>query len=736
MAGRGSIGRGLILKLLEETRAGGDENSSASDTQNLQTTSSESGLGSIRSAGRGRFLLDSLMDQSVQGHSSKELSTAPSDESASDSFLIKPTSGRGRVLELLIEKTCAEKSILAQSTDGTDGADSAAVQLEEIKIESVELVQPEMEPVIRRGTKAFQIRDPRRKSTQCVAIRRNGLEALLGAVVLTRYNNKTYRIDDILYTENPMSTFQMNGKDVSYLEYYKSHYDIDLTDEMQPLLLSREERRISGKEEKETITFCLIPEICYLTGITDTIREDQKVMRDIATITRVTPNQRVDAMNTFCKNLDRCKEAKDVLAGWGLEMDMNALKLVGRQLEDEEIIFGRGKTIKAERADFNKHCCSNQLYKAIDITNWIVIYNKRDTKVAQQFIDIMQRNSAPMGLKVSPPKTEILTDDKNDQYVQLLRKVINAALQIIVIICPSSRDDRYAAIKKVCCGELPIPTQVINAKTLANEAKVRGIVAKIALQMNCKIGGSLWTVKIPFKNVMICGIDTYHDSKKKDNSVGGFVASLNASYTEWYSRAIIQSQKEELVNGLSQSLVASLDEYKRRNNVLPEKIIIFRDGVGDGQLKMVKEYELQQLIQASALKHPGYKPQFTIIIVQKRINTRLFATRANGVDNPAPGCIIDHTITRRFLYDFFLVPQNVRQGTVSPTHYIVLHDDNNFSPDVLQRLSFKMCFMYYNWPGTVRVPACCQYAHKLAFLVGQSVKKQPADILSTKLYYL
>lgn len=60
------------------------------------------------------------------------------------------------------------------------------------------------------------------------------------------------------------------------------------------------------------------------------------------------------------------------------------------------------------------------------------------------------------------------------------------------------------------------------------------------------------------------------------------------------------------------------------------------------------------------------------------------------------------------MFDFFLVPQNVRQGTVSPTHYIVVEDTSNYSPDVLQRLSYKLCFLYYNWPGTVRVPACCQ----------------------------
>lgn len=80
----------------------------------------------------------------------------------------------------------------------------------------------------------------------------------------------------------------------------------------------------------------------------------------------------------------------------------------------------------------------------------------------------------------------------------------------------------------------------------------------------------------------------------------------------------------------------------------------------------------------------------------------------NGVDNPPPGVIVDHTITRRYLYDFFMVPQNVRQGTVSPTHLIVVHDEIDLKVDIVQRLSYKLCFLYYNWPGTIRVPACCQ----------------------------
>lgn len=52
------------------------------------------------------------------------------------------------------------------------------------------------------------------------------------------------------------------------------------------------------------------------------------------------------------------------------------------------------------------------------------------------------------------------------------------------------------------------------------------------------------------------------------------------------------------------------------------------------------------------------------------------------------------------------------------------------------RLTFKMCHLYWNWPGTIRVPAPCKYAHKLAYLSGQYLQSEPAVQLSDKLFFL
>lgn len=45
---------------------------------------------------------------------------------------------------------------------------------------------------------------------------------------------------------------------------------------------------------------------------------------------------------------------------------------------------------------------------------------------------------------------------------------------------------------------------------------------------------------------------------------------------------------------------AALKQYHALNGVLPDRIIVFRDGVGDGQLATVHEHEVKQLTDSFA----------------------------------------------------------------------------------------------------------------------------------------
>merc|ERR1712098_1004221 len=132
---------------------------------------------------------------------------------------------------------------------------------------------------------------------------------------------------------------------------------------------------------------------------------------------------------------------------------------------------------------------------------------------------------------------------------------------------------------------------------------------------------------------------------------------------------------------------------------------------------------------------PEDQVKFTYIIVNKKINTRIMQMEGRNAVNPPSGTVVDDVVTLPERYDFFLVSQSVRQGTVNPTSYNVIKDNSGLKPGHLQKLTYKLTHLYYNWPGTVRVPAPCQYAHKLAFLVGESLHQQPSEKLEDTLFY-
>uniref|UniRef100_A0A4W4H4H5 Piwi domain-containing protein n=1 Tax=Electrophorus electricus TaxID=8005 RepID=A0A4W4H4H5_ELEEL len=278
-------------------------------------------------------------------------------------------------------------------------------------------------------------------------------------------------------------------------------------------------------------------------------------------------------------------------------------------------------------------------------------------------------------------------------------------------------------------------SRAVNVRTISHPHKLRSIAQKILLQINCKLGGELWTVSVPLKHLMVIGVDVHHDTSKKSRSVMGFVASLNSLLTRWYSRVTFQMPNEEIINGFRVCLLAALQKYYEVNHSFPEKIVIYRDGVSDGQLKTVELYEIPQILKCFET-FPDYEPKLTFIVVQKRINTTLYSYFENRFGAPVPGTVLDHTVTNKDWVDFYLMAHSIRQGCGFPTHYISIYNTANLTPDHLQRLTFKMCHLYWNWPGTIRVPAPCKYAHKLAFLSGQYLHSEPAVQLADKLHFL
>ncbi|OWK14604.1 PIWIL3 [Cervus elaphus hippelaphus] len=480
------------------------------------------------------------------------------------------------------------------------------------------------------------------------------LRELVGSSVLTKYNNRTYRVDDIIWEMSPSSTFtKSDGSEISFVDYYKERYGTVVTTLNQPLLITKGKWKKSRQDTSHQ-PIMLVPELCHLTGLTDDMRKDYRMMRDL--------NNTVQ------------KELRD----WNLELEGGFLSFSGRTLQDVRIHQGR-RMFDNHKADWSKNTREVPLLRAMSLDHWLIVYTKGNYETALTLQQNLQKVTPKMGITVRNAKL-LEAADTVQSYIRTLEKHASQKTQMVLCLLPTDNKEIYDGIKRYLCINYPIPSQCVLKRTLDRPKTPVTIATKIALQMNCKLGGALWKVDIGLQNAMFIGIDCFHDIERRRKSVAGFVASIDPDLTRWFSQCIIQQSGQELVKGLTTCLYTALKLWYEQNSSLPHSIIVYRDGVGDGQLQALIDQEVKQMESYLDKAYRGQK------------------------------------------YDFFIVSQSVREGTgtVTPTHYNVIHDTLYLSPDA----------------GIIRVPAPCHYAHKLAYLVGQSLQQQPHESLSKYLFYL
>lgn len=278
-----------------------------------------------------------------------------------------------------------------------------------------------------------------------------------------------------------------------------------------------------------------------------------------------------------------------------------------------------------------------------------------------------------------------------------------------------------------------IPTQVVTTKP-----KNMSIATKIAIQINCKLGYTPWMIELPLSGLMTIGFDIAKCTRDRSKAYGALIATMDMQQNSTFFSTVAEcSAHDVLANNLWPMMLKALRQYHREHQKLPTRIVFYRDGVSSGSLKHLVEYEVKDIVEKLEVEYKRVgapaPPMLAYIVVTKATNTRFFTT---SNENPPPGTVVDDVVTMPERYDFYLVSQTVNQGSVSPTSYNVVHSNIRLSPDQIQKLTFKMCHLYYNWSGTTRVPAVCQYAKKLATLVGTNLHAIPQNALEKKFYYL
>ncbi|KAG4079046.1 hypothetical protein HA402_001701 [Bradysia odoriphaga] len=562
----------------------------------------------------------------------------------------------------------------------------------------------------------------------------NVARAVLGMTVLTDYNNRTYKVYDITFDVCPQDKFETKDGEKTFIQYYKEKHGLKINDPKQPMLITRSKSRgIRGGEPEQIL---LVPELCRATGFTQEMRNNISLMNEVAKHTRLSPGDRIKKLMDFNKRLQTTPGSMANFDEWNFQLDTQLVELKGRQLPMEEILFAHNQHIAMD--DWSNGFRTMSMYSQQPLRNWVLIVPKNRVKEALDFIFILKKAATGMKYEIQDPIRVEIAEDQGRAYIKAIEDTINKNPQLVMCIMQGLYSDKYTAIKKKCCVERGVPSQVMLSRTITPKANkplnsLMTVGTKVAIQINAKLGGAPWMVNIPTTGIMVVGFDVCHDTNDKSKSYGALVSTMDMKKSARYFSAVSAHQNgEELCNSFALNMAKAVQCYRATHGNYPQRIFIYRDGVGEGQTDYVREHEIRAVKAQLEKMYQGAPYRLLFVVVSKRINTRFF----KGQTNPDPGTIVDNVVTLPERHDFFLISQKVRQGTVSPTNYNILYNTSGISSDDIQKFTYKLTHLYYNWTSTLAVPAVCQYAHKLAFLVGTFIHQSPSHLLEKQLYFL
>ncbi|KAJ6638519.1 Piwi-like protein Siwi, partial [Pseudolycoriella hygida] len=269
------------------------------------------------------------------------------------------------------------------------------------------------------------------------------------------------------------------------------------------------------------------------------------------------------------------------------------------------------------------------MYLSYRLENWVVIYLQTMQERILPFIDNVIAVASKMGFEIRQPQTIFLPDPSIKEYLKCLEKAVHQNPQLVMVFFNYFNNaDKYAAIKKTCTCDYGIPTQIITNKTLIKKSLT--IATKVAIQLNCKLGGTPWLAEIPIKGLMTIGVDISRDKKDRKQFWGALVATMDLKDLRrelFFSCVTGFKEGGDYSSLLVIDIVKAVKEFYKYHGVFPKTIVIFREGVREGQLKFINENELEQIkAQLEEIyKANETKLNLVYIVTTKKISTRIFS---------------------------------------------------------------------------------------------------------------
>ncbi|VDK54362.1 unnamed protein product [Anisakis simplex] len=481
-----------------------------------------------------------------------------------------------------------------------------------------------------------------------------------------------------------------------------------------------------GQEQKHTY---LPPEVCNIVPGQRCIKKltDTQTSTMIKATARSAPEREREISNLVRK----AEFNSDPFAHeFGIAINTAMTEVKGRVLNAPKLLYGGRTKATALPNQGVWDMRGKQFHTGIEVKIWAIACFAQQQHVKENdlrnFTTQLQRISNDAGMPIMGQpcfcKYAVGVDQVEPMFKYLKQTFLG--IQLVCVVLPG-KTPVYAEVKRVGDTVLGIATQCVQAKNVIKTTPQT--LSNLCLKMNVKLGG-VNSILLPAvrprifnEPVIFLGCDITHppagDSRKP--SIAAVVGSMDAHPSRYAATVRVQQHRQEIISDLTFMVRELLVQFYRNTRFKPTRIIVYRDGVSEGQFFNVLQHELRAMREACMMLERGYQPGITFIAVQKRHHTRLFAVdkkdQVGKAFNIPPGTTVDVGITHPTEFDFYLCSHAGIQGTSRPSHYHVLWDDNNLTADELQQLTYQMCHTYVRCTRSVSIPAPAYYAHLVAF---------------------
>ncbi|CAG8607400.1 5899_t:CDS:10, partial [Diversispora eburnea] len=539
-----------------------------------------------------------------------------------------------------------------------------------------------------------------------------------------------YKVSFLTSEPADIAKFKQDNRDITVSQYFKEQYG-------KPLQYGRLPCVVVIKPQDRSKSFFPL-EFCELT--TGQKYEDKPLSddarRDMVQKTAVKPADRFQRILSGINGVFNHQKDEN-LRSIGMHVEPKFIQLKGRVLAPPNLITTGGNIIPdGGRWDLKKFT------ECAGLHNWAVVVfeNKNFAPMENVKIAIKQLRSSLIekGMNVS---TEPLIEYGNPQggfdktlaiAAEKARIYRERPAQLIICIIQKKVQGSsgiHAIIKRICGTQLGVISQCIVASNMKGPTPNRWkqICGNLALKINGKLGGkncALAERELNFgtnRPYMVFGADVFHPGREEKGrpSVAAVCASMDKTVTKYIGRYSMNREiKNETIENLEGMAVELLQQFKKRNNILPFQIVFYRDGVAEGQFEHVLDKEVKAMKRAFSRVYEAHqRPQLTFVIVQKRHHARFMPVQHTDADrsgNCKPGTVVDTAVVVPQEFDFYLQSHASPLGTARPTHYHVLVNEANFPADAMQILTYKLCHLSVRCNLAISHVTPVHYAHHIA----------------------